>query len=130
MEVLNLSIEDIDFGKKMVKPKPHSGDTKRVWLSFFNEETSEVLKQYLESRKDNNPKLFPKSNKESPSLWNKAKTKTGLTIKPQRVREWFCCEMVSRSVSESHVDSFCGRIPRSILIKHYLDYSPERMGNL
>jgi hypothetical protein len=34
MEVLNLSIEDIDFGEKMVKPKSHSGETKRAWLSF------------------------------------------------------------------------------------------------
>jgi integrase/recombinase XerD len=126
MEVLNLSIEDIDSRKKMVKPKPHSGDTKKAWLSFFNEETSEVLQQYLESRKDNNPRLFPMSNRESHSLWNEAKTKTGLTITPQRLREWFCCEMVSRGVSDSYVDSFCGRIP-SILAKHYLDYSPERM---
>jgi len=35
--------------------------------------------------------------------------------------------MVSKGVSDSYVDSFCGRIPRSILAKHYLDYSPERM---
>ena len=46
---------------------------------------------------------------------------------PQRLREGFCCEMVSKGVSDSYVDSFCGRIPRSILAKHYLDYSPERM---
>jgi integrase len=127
MEVLNLLIEDINFGEKMVKPKSHSGETKRAWLSFFNEETSEVLKQYLESRKDNNPKLFSMSNKDSHSIWDEAKTKTGLTITPQRVREWFCCEMVSRGVSDSYVDSFCGRIDRSILAKHYLDYSLERM---
>ena len=73
MEVLNLSIEDIDFGEKMVKPKSHSGETKRAWLNFFNEETSEVLKQYLESRKDNNPKLFPMSNKDSHSIWDEAR---------------------------------------------------------
>ena len=127
MEVLNLSIKDIDFEKKMIKPKPHSGDTKKAWLSFFNEETSQVLKQYLETRKDNNPRLFPMSNKESHGLWNAARTKTGLIITPQRLREWFCCEMVSKGVSDSYVDSFCGRIPRSILAKYYLDYSPERM---
>jgi len=127
MEVLNLSITDIDFQNRMIKPKPHSGDTEKTWLSFFNEETSQILKQYLETRKDNNTKLFPMSNKESHSLWNEAKTKTGLIITPQRLREWFCCEMVSKGVSDSYVDSFCGRIPRSILAKHYLDYSPERM---
>jgi intergrase/recombinase len=35
--------------------------------------------------------------------------------------------MVSKGVSDSYVDAFCGRIPRSVLAKHYLDYSPERM---
>ena len=57
----------------------------------------------------------------------RSETKTGLTITPQRLREWFCCEMVSTGVSDSNVDSFCERIHRSILAKHYLDYSPERM---
>ncbi len=101
--------------------------TKKAWLSFFNEETSRVLKQYLEDRKDDNPKLFLMANAESHKLWSDVRRKTGLKITPQRLREWFCCEMVSKSVSDSYVDSFCGRIPRSILAKHYLDYSPERM---
>ena len=127
MEVLNLSITDIDFGKRMIKPKAHSGETKKAWLSFFNEETLYALHRYLETRKDDNPKLFPMSNSESHHLWSEAKRKTGFDITPQRLREWFCCEMVSKGVSDSYVDSFCGRIPRSILAKHYLDYSPERM---
>jgi integrase len=115
MEILNLFIRDVDFEKRMIKPKAHSGDTKKAWLSFFNEETSNVLKQYLEARSDDNPKLFPMSNSESHKLWSYAKTETGLNITPQRPREWFCCEMVSKGVSDSYVDSFCGRIPRSIL---------------
>jgi len=127
MEVLNLSIKDIDFQNKMIKPEPHSGDTKKSWLSFFNEEASQALKQYLETRRDSNPKLFPLPNKERHALWKVAKAKTGFVITPQRLREWFCCEMVLKGVSDSYVDSFCGRIPRSILAKHYLDYSPERM---
>ena len=127
MEVLNLFIRDIDFEKRMIKPKAHSGETKKVWLSFFNEETSRVLRQYLEARRDENPKLFLMSNAASHKLWSYARSKTGLNITPQRLREWFCCEMVSKGVSDSYVDSFCGRIPRSILAKHYLDYSPERM---
>ena len=126
-EVLNVLIRDIDFGKRMIRPKPHSGETKKALLSFFNEETSHVLKQYLESRNDDNPKLFPMASSESHRLWNETRRKTGLNITPQRLREWFCCEMVSKGVSDSYFDSFCGRIPRSILAKHYLDYSPERM---
>jgi intergrase/recombinase len=71
--------------------------------------------------------MFPMSNIVSHGLWKEAKRKMGLDITPQRLREWFCCEMVSKGVSDSYVDSFCGRIPRRILAKHYLDYSPERM---
>jgi len=56
-EVLNLKIEDID--KRMVIPKSHRGRTKRAWVSFFNQECQEVLKRYLASINDKNPKLFP-----------------------------------------------------------------------
>jgi integrase/recombinase XerD len=78
MEILNLLIRDVDFKKRMIKPKTHSGETKKAWLSFFNEETSRVLKQYLETRRDDNPKLFPMSNSESHKLWSNARTETGL----------------------------------------------------
>jgi hypothetical protein len=32
---------------------------------------------------------------------------------------------LENQVSDSYVDAFCGRVPRSILAKHYLDYSPR-----
>jgi intergrase/recombinase len=35
--------------------------------------------------------------------------------------------MVAKGVSDSYVDAFCGRIPRSILARHYLDYSQEKL---
>jgi hypothetical protein len=47
----------------MVIPKSHRGRTKRAWVSFFNEECQEVLKRYLASRNDKNPKLFPLAEK-------------------------------------------------------------------
>jgi len=58
---------------------------------------------------------------------DETKKKSGVNITSQKLRKWFFCEMVSKGVSNSYVDSFCGRIPRSILAKHYLDYSPQRM---
>jgi hypothetical protein len=58
-EVLNLKIEDVDLEKRMVMPKAHRGRSKRVWVSFFNEECAEALKRYLSARNDKNPKLFP-----------------------------------------------------------------------
>jgi integrase len=127
MEILSLTWKDVDFEKRMIKPKFHNGETKKVWVSFFNMETARVLKQYLESRKDSNPKLFPMGTSYRERLWFNARAKTALRITPQTLREWFCSEMSSKGVSDSYIDAFCGRIPRSILAKHYLDYSPEKL---
>ncbi|MCJ7635580.1 hypothetical protein MUP77_24720 [Candidatus Bathyarchaeota archaeon] len=30
-------------------------------------------------------------------------------------------------VQDRYVDAFCGRVPQSILARHYTDYSPERL---
>lgn len=37
------------------------------------------------------------------------------------------CEMGSLGVQDRYVDAFCGRVPQSILARHYTDYSPERL---
>jgi hypothetical protein len=28
-------------------------------------------------------------------------------------------------VSETHVDALCGKVPKSVLARHYADFSPE-----
>lgn len=30
-------------------------------------------------------------------------------------------------VPDRHVDAFCGRVPKSVLARHYTDFSPERL---
>ena len=30
-------------------------------------------------------------------------------------------------LSFSYINAFCGRTPKSVLARHYLDYSPEKM---
>jgi integrase len=126
-EALSLSIEDIDFENCMVKPKPHNGKTKRVWVSFFNDECSQALKEYLASRKDGKPKLFPMASAYERALWSEARAKTGLNITPQVLRLWFCNEMGALGVQDRYIDAFCGRVPKSVLAKHYSDFSPEKL---
>jgi len=46
-------------------------------------------------------------------------------ITPQVLREWFTTEMARLKVPDRYVDAFCGRIPRSVLARHYTDYSPN-----
>jgi len=60
-------------------------------------------------------------------LWKVARTKTGIDITPQKLRQWFWSEMLSLGVSETHVDAFCGRVPKSVLARHYTDFSPEKL---
>jgi len=126
-ETLSLSMEDIDFTTCMIKPKSHNGRTKNTWLTFFNNECAQALKEYLASRKDSNPKLFPMSRAHEERLWYETRAKTGLSMTPQVLREWFCNEMGSLGVQDRYIDAFCGRVPKSVLARHYSDYSPERL---
>jgi len=60
-------------------------------------------------------------------LWKSAREKTGLNISPQKLRQWFCSEMLRLGVSETYVDAFCGRVPKSVLARHYTDFSPQKL---
>ena len=60
-------------------------------------------------------------------LWKSAREKTCIDITPQKLRQWFCSEMLRLGVSETYVDAFCGRVPKSVLARHYTDFSPEKL---
>jgi len=127
-EILRLTRENIDLSNLMITPNGHEGETKKAWLSFYNEETENVLDEYLETKKaSHSQRLFPMSTIDDRRLWKNAKEKSGLDITPQRLREWFCNEMALLGVSDRYIDAFCGRIPKSVLARHYTDYSPEKL---
>ena len=122
-EVLSLTKKEIDFTKRMVVPKCHQGFTKSSYLSFYNEEAESALSKI----RLNSGRLFPISDRQYKKIWKYAKEKTGLNITPQRLREWFCCEMGNLGVSDRYIDAFCGRTPKSVLARHYTDYNPDRL---
>jgi len=35
--------------------------------------------------------------------------------------------MLRLGVSETYVDAFCGRVPKSVLARNYTDFSPEKL---
>ncbi len=88
-----------------------------------------TIKHMLRSarRTDENPKLFPMSRVIEEKLWHKEIEKTGLRITPQLLRDWFCDEMGNKGVQDRYIDAFCGRVPKSVLARHYSDFSPEKM---
>jgi len=50
-----------------------------------------------------------------------------MRITPQILREWFAREMGRLGVPDRHVDAFCGRVPRSVLARHYADFNLEKL---
>jgi integrase len=127
-EILSLKPEDIDFDKRMITPDNHNGETKKSWVSFYNEEAESALNEYLATKKQSkSQRLFPMQRNEVVELWKNARERIDIDITPQKLRQWFCSEMLRLGVSETYVDAFCGRVPKSVLARHYTDFSPEKL---
>jgi len=124
-EVLSLELDQINFEKRMIIPNKRSNRTKRNWVSFFNEETEKALKKHIATLKEGDP-LFP-SYKTLTRSWSKASQKSGVHITPQVLRGFFSSELGSLGVPDRYVDAFCGRVPNSVLARHYTDYNPEKL---
>jgi integrase len=127
-EILNLNrFKDIDFQSRTLTPNKEGNQSKNVWVSFYNKETEKELKAYLASRKDADPRLFPTSKRHVLRIFKRGTEATGAKITPQILRDWFCSEMGSLGVPDRYVDAFCGRVPKSVLARHYTDFSPEKL---
>jgi integrase len=127
-EVLSLKIGDIDFERRMIIPRGGSR-TKRTWVTFYNHEAEEALREYLGSFSNlkREKKLFPFGEHYFRNRCKQFEKERGVKITPQVLREWFACEMGRLGVPDRYVDAFCGRVPRSVLAKHYTDFSPEKL---
>jgi integrase/recombinase XerD len=125
-ELLSLPTKDIHFHQRMIIPNKQSM-TKKTWITFYNAESEDILLKYLDTRTDHNPKLFPMSKNTFKAHWKHAQKDTGLDLTPQRLRNWFCSELGRLGVPDRYVDAFCGRVPTSVLARHYTDYSPRRL---
>ena len=124
-ELLSVTIDQIDLDRRMIILGKNS-KTKRTWVTFFNEEAEAILQQYLAIRQ-NDEKVFPIGKASVLKMFRKIGKEIGVYITPQKLRDWFCCEMGELGVPDRYIDAFCGRVPRSILARHYTDYSPERL---
>ncbi len=87
------------------------------------------MKDYLKSFEnlDKERRLFPVTEIYFRDRCNAFYKQTGIKITPQILRKWFACEMGRLGVPDRYVDAFCGRVPRSILARHYTDFSTEKL---
>ncbi len=131
MEVLTLRIDDVDFRQRMITPRNHgSSRTKQSFVSFYNDEAERALKEYLPIRSKRAKRLFAMGHKRFCRMWRNAREQSGIEMSCQDLRFWFASEMGRLGVADRYVDAFCGRVPRSILARHYTDYSPERLKSI
>lgn len=126
-EALQLDITDIDVTDQMVILHHRDSQTKHTYLTFYNDECRKYMDEYLDLRDETVSRLFQFADRTVNRWFEVAKHESGIYLNPQRLREFFCSEMLRLGVQECYVDSFCGRMPRSILARHYTDYSPERL---
>lgn len=126
-ELLNINLEEVDFEKRMLIPDCHEGATKHDYITFYNAEAEQLLKQYMEEIGVKNGRLFSINRRTLQGIWNKTARKANVRVFPQMLREWFCSEMLRKGTQEIYIDCFCGRIAKSVLARSYTDYSPDRL---
>ena len=126
-EVMALHREDVDLEARILTHRVPSSETKGRLAGFFNEEAQTVLRRYMMSRSDTRPKLLPITERTFRKLWHQAAEECGFMLQPQLLRDWFCEEMGNLGVSDRYIDAFCGRVPKSVLAKHYTDYAPKKL---
>ncbi len=126
-DVMLLMLSELNKQMRMII-KNNNSSTKHRWVTFYNDELEEPLNDYLDSRSDSNPRVFVVDKfKTFQKHWKIAQKKAKLTITPKDLRDWFCNEMMNLGVQESYIDAYCGRIPRTVLRKHYVDYNPRKL---
>ncbi|ERG92878.1 MAG: hypothetical protein J07HQW1_02927 [Haloquadratum walsbyi J07HQW1] len=63
-------------------------------------------------------------------MFQKISDESGMKITPQVLRRWLASKMASLGVDSNYIDAFAGRVPESVLEKHYLDYSPQKLNQI
>ena len=111
----------------MVIPNHRNSQTKHTYLTFYNNECRKYMDDYLDQRDETDARLFQFSDRTVNRWFEIAKHESGIYLSPQRLREFFCSEMLRLGVQECYLDSFCGRVPKSILARHYVNYSAHTL---
>jgi integrase len=125
-EALELTFREVDFDLRMAMPDKGTGSTKNTWVTFWNDEADRELRDYLAGRDfASEQRIFPFARSTLKRDWSFASKETDIGITPQKLRQFFSTEMARLGVPDRYVDAFCGRTPKSVLARHYSDYSPR-----
>ena len=127
-EIIDLTLDQINLESRIIPPNKASR-TKRTWYSFFNQECKDALLEYLEVRQDpkRSKRIFPLGSGGKKAVFRMAQIETGIHVTPQTLRFWFANEMARLGVSDRFIDAFQGRVPSSVIARHYTDYNLENL---
>jgi integrase len=119
-EVWSLRKGDINRELGCIIPNCHSGETKQSGISFYNDEAETILEKYLKQKfTHKEDKVFIIGHARFLRIWNKARESSGVCLKPKDLRDFFSQEMGKALIPDRFIDIFQGRVPRSVLAKHY-----------
>ena len=129
-ELIELTPSDLEPEDRTIYPNTEGGQTtKRQWVTFYNAEAEDrLLDNYdLQTMPQDEPLLGCSGPTLTRHLREASKEAGTLKITPQVLRVWFCNEMNRLDVADRYIDAFCGRTPKSVLAKHYSDYTPRKL---
>jgi len=129
-ELIELTPDDLKPTTQAIYPSTEDGKTtKRQWITYYNDETDSRLRRVFDlDNLDGDESVFECSGPTLTRHFREASTEAGtMKITPQVLRIWFCNEMNRLGVADRYIDAFCGRTPKSVLAKHYSDYTPRKL---
>lgn len=129
-ELMELTPADFDLENRAIYPAPDDGQTtKRQWMTFYSPDTEKRLQQVFDPKqmKPSEPLFTCHPDTLSRSIKRASKRAGTMTVTPQLLRVWFCHEMGQLGVADRYIDAFCGRTSRTVLAKHYTDYTPQNL---
>ena len=129
-EVLDLTPQNFDLENRAIYPQQSDGSaTKRQWMSFYSPDTERKLHaEYDFDQMDADDPLFSRHPGTYSHNYRRASDRAEtMNITPQTLRVWFCHQMGELGVADRYIDALCGRASRSVLAKHYTDFTPANL---
>jgi len=132
-ELMELTPSEIELGDRAIYPQTEDGHaTKRQWVTFYSEDTDSKLREVFDiSNMTSDEPLFSwHPDTLTNRIGDASKAAGTMKVTPQVLRVWFCQELSQLGVTDRHIDAMCGRASRSVLARHYSDFSPENLQSI
>ncbi len=129
-ELMELTPGDLEPEDRAIYPSTEDGQTtKRQWVTFYNTEVEDrLLDTYDPQAMAQDETFLDCSGRTLTRHIREASQEAGtMKVTPQVLRVWFCNEMNRLGVADRYIDAFCGRTPKSVLAKHYSDFTPRKL---